>query len=215
MTKVTNRLLTGAVVLIVLQGCAQQGYSVIATTGTTIGVEVGQDASGGFTGVLGYRRAEFALVPSNRPAEKDESANGQPAGADQTGDVIMELRYTGFSEAGIYQRLAVGRTAVSQPGAQIMFAKNAKGEVDPDTANALRAIQGVPVTADDVRVRLHRMTQAYGSANAATRARFDAIVKNASGGVYANLGEAALNSKHMSSSEAEAIEKALSAAGLL
>jgi hypothetical protein len=50
--------------------------------------------------------------------------------------------------SGIYQRLAVGSTAVTQPGAAFMFAKGAGGELDPQTAAAVEkaqaAVQKVP-----------------------------------------------------------------------
>ena len=49
-----------------LAGCASD-HAVIASTATTIGVEVSSNPTTGVpTGVLGYRRAEFAFVPTNR-----------------------------------------------------------------------------------------------------------------------------------------------------
>jgi len=43
-----------------------------------------------------------------------------------------------LNQGGIYQRLAVGKTAVSQPGAAFMFAKNANGKMEPETATAVK-----------------------------------------------------------------------------
>ena len=46
-------------------GCASD-HAVIASTATTIGVEVSSNPTTGVpTGVLGYRRAEFAFVATN------------------------------------------------------------------------------------------------------------------------------------------------------
>jgi hypothetical protein len=135
-------------IIILFQGCAQQGYSVIASTATVIGVEVSQNpATQTPQAKLGYNRAELAFVPSNRHAGDD--AGDTHHGAKDTADVIMELRYGGIfdlgASSGIYQRLAVGGIAVAQPGAVAMFIKNADGHVDPNAAQALQAIKAIPV----------------------------------------------------------------------
>jgi len=44
------------------------------------------------------------------------------------------------ASSGIYQRLAVGTEAVKQPGASVMFAKDADGELKPDASAAVAQI---------------------------------------------------------------------------
>ena len=55
-----------AEILLVVASC-RVGTSVVAATGTTIGVELSQSqTSQAPTAVLGYKRAELAYVPTNR-----------------------------------------------------------------------------------------------------------------------------------------------------
>ena len=134
--------------LFLLASCESKEHYVIAATGTVIGVEVSQHpANQTPQAKLGYNRAELAIVPSNRPTcvvKDDGSVNcGNTNGsAEETPDVLMELRYGGIFDlgesSGIYQRLAVGPNAVKQPGAALMFAKNADGSVDQKAANLLK-----------------------------------------------------------------------------
>ena|SRR5215510_13983493 len=133
--------------VLLLQGCAQQGYSVLALTTTIIGVEVSQNpANQTPQAKLGYNRGELAFVPTNRNA--GEIAGNTQAGARDTANVLMELRYGGIFDlgpsSGIYQRLAVGDIAVHEPGAAAMFIKNADGNVDPQAAAALQAVKTIP-----------------------------------------------------------------------
>lgn len=76
-------------------GCNSYNHSVIAATGTSIGVEVSQNpATQAPQAKLGYQRAELAIVPTNRSAEKTTTtANSMGDGAKDHGEVIMELRY--------------------------------------------------------------------------------------------------------------------------
>src|SRR5215813_12918913 len=82
-------------VVMFLQGCTpQQGYSVLAATGTVIGVEIAQNpATQVPEAKLGYNRGELAFVPTNRGA----GANGTStnAGAKDAANVLMEIRYGG------------------------------------------------------------------------------------------------------------------------
>jgi len=124
-------------------GCAAR-HTIVAATGTNIGVEVSQNpANQSPQAKLGYQRTEFAIVPTNRSANEE----GQ-GGAQQHGDVIMELRYGGIFDlgesSGIYQRLAVGSKAVEQPGAALMFSRDADGNVSSDAAKALQALKTLP-----------------------------------------------------------------------
>ncbi len=148
----------------VVSGCATQGYSIIAATATTIGVNVSQDPTNGSpVATLGYKRAEFAFVPSNRNSNKS-SAGSLGEGAKDTGNVIMELRYSGMSESGIYQRLAVGDIAVRENGTALLFAKGPDGKIDADAARALEAVRKVPASdpeADAAKVPLVKKYKSY------------------------------------------------------
>lgn len=147
---------------LMLSGCQSVSHSVIAATGTTIGVEVSQNqATQTPIGVFGYRRAELAYVPTNKISET-KSTTGEEAkqveshsignGARDSANVIMELKHQGIfdfgSDSGIYQRLAVGDIAVAQPGAQAMFLKNNTGQIDENAAKALeaagKAVKNIP-----------------------------------------------------------------------
>lgn len=141
-----------------VSGCQAMDHSVIASTGTVIGVEVSYDAATqNPQGKLGYNRAEVAIVPTNRgPCTKKKDGTFECAapqgagGAKDTTDVLMELRYKAFSwkgtgsSGGIYQRLAVGKTAVKQPGASLMFAKDPDGKLSKTAKAALEAVKKIP-----------------------------------------------------------------------
>jgi hypothetical protein len=66
-------------------------------------------------------------------------------GAKDTGNVLIETSFTNWfkfwSDQSIYQRVAVGDTAVVQPGAVAMFAKNADGSVSVEAVRALAGLQ--------------------------------------------------------------------------
>lgn len=132
---------------IVLCGCGHTRDYVISGSGTVIGVEIGQNpASQMYHAKLGYVRTEVALVPTNRGTSTNGPAvNG---GAKDTANVIMELKFNGIfsSSGGIYQRLAVGDKAVGQPGAAIMFAKDAQGSVSSNVVDAITShIKQIPL----------------------------------------------------------------------
>jgi hypothetical protein len=152
----TRGLLGSATVLacVAMAGCSKTNeYYVISATGTVIGVEVSQNpATQTPQAKLGYNRGELAIVPSNRPPCLTDDSKNPPVQCGQLGrgardvpDVLMELRYGGIFDtgpsSGIYQRLAVGETAVAQPGAALMFARNADGTLDPAAPAALRAAE--------------------------------------------------------------------------
>ncbi len=158
-------------------GCSIDRHTVIASTGTTLGVELTQDpATQSPRMKVGYNRAELALVPSNRSAHKDPGSrlgaalcekcargesgcltperckaarqNTRDGGATDTAEVLMEIRmqggilFNGIQDAGLYQRLAVGKTAVQQPGASLMFARDQKGEISAEAAPAVQQAVG-------------------------------------------------------------------------
>lgn len=130
-------------------GCKRTN-SVLASTGTIIGVDISQNPQTQFyEAKLGYNRGELAFVPTNRRDDGEEGSDEmQGNGAKDTTDVLMELKYGkifSISNGGIYQRLAVGSTAVKQPGAAFMFARDEQGDLDADTAESVsRAVNAEP-----------------------------------------------------------------------
>lgn len=137
--------------LVTTGGCASTQNGVVAATGTVIGVELGtQQGTGAPTGVLGYRRAEFAHVPTNRGIS---GANGGAAEPDlrRVANVVMELNYDGSlsNDGSIYQRLAVGTEAVQAGSAVALFAKGRDGILDASTAAALSASAGITIANAD------------------------------------------------------------------
>lgn len=149
------------------EGCNRYNHQVIAATGTSIGVEVSQNpATQVPQAKLGYQRAELAIVPTNRSAEQTTTtANSMGEGAKDHGEAIMELRYGGIFDtgksSGIYQRLAVGKIAVSQPGAAFMFAKDDEGALSPHTADALVRITESSAFADKLSGKTGLSTIAF------------------------------------------------------
>jgi hypothetical protein len=143
MKKITTYVMAGLGLMLIV-GCANNRHMVLASTGTNIGVEISQNpASQVPQAKLGYQRAELAIVPSNRSTKEDSEAGG---GANEVADVLMEMRYRGIfswgANSGIYQRLAVGKTAVSQPGAALLFAKADDGSIAPGVAAAIQDLAG-------------------------------------------------------------------------
>ncbi len=128
---------------LVAAGCSSN--TVIAATGTTIGVELAENPATHVPHAkLGYNRAELAYVPTNRPGPQEPaSADGTISGAENTAEVLMEIKYAGIFSwgegGGIYQRLAVGKTAVKQPGAAYMFARDVSGKLEPEAAAQIKA----------------------------------------------------------------------------
>lgn len=88
----------------------------------------------------------------------------------------MELRYGGIfdlgSTSGIYQRLAVGDIAVRQPGAALMFGRDASGEVSSDVAVALQNLEQIPDDPDADR-KVSLLANAHSQASAEDKAKFD------------------------------------------
>jgi hypothetical protein len=110
-------------------------HSVIATTQTGLGVSVSENPSTQLYEVrFGFFRNEFTFVPgdTNHPGTVP--------------DVLMELRYENILKGGmLYQRLAVGKNAVGQPGATLLFAKDVNGTVNSNVINAISAkINNIP-----------------------------------------------------------------------
>lgn len=143
----TRVLAVSILSVLILQGCQSSRYYLLASTATNIGVEISQNpANQSPQAKLGYQRAELAIVPTNRSAE-DSSTNSKGDGAKDVPDVLIELRYGGIFDlgksSGIYQRLAIGNTAVRQPGAAFMFARDADGNLSKEAVAAIQKISVV------------------------------------------------------------------------
>jgi hypothetical protein len=124
-----------------LCGCASELHdSVITSTVTTLGVEVAQNPTTQlYQAKLGYNRAELAFVPTDRG-----QASNQIGGAASTGNVLLELSLKNiFAGGGVYQRLAIGKDAVSQPGAAFLFAKDQNGQLGTNAASIIQ--QNLPL----------------------------------------------------------------------
>lgn len=115
---------------LMLAGCTTSKRHIVAWTGTTLGFDVSQNpVTQLYQAKFGYGRAEVVFVPN---AETNVPVT----------DVVMEVRYHGLlslAGGGLYQRLAIGSEAVRQPGAVLMFAKDANGTLDPAVAQAALA----------------------------------------------------------------------------
>jgi hypothetical protein len=121
-----NKTLITCALAASLCGCTNL-HSVITSTQTGLGLSVSENPSTQLYEIrFGYFRNEFAFVPGNTNC---------PA---TVPDVIMEIRMENILKGGlVYQRLAVGAHAVAQPGATVLFAKDASGTVSTNLANAL------------------------------------------------------------------------------
>jgi hypothetical protein len=179
-------LLVGAALA---SACAQSPTHVIASTATVIGVDLGQgQATQAVTGTLGYKRAEFAIVPTDKAetpagggASADPGGSASNRSARNAASVIMELNYSGiFSNGGgIYQRLAIGDAATIQnPATALLFAKNPDGSVSPQSAAIAQAAAGQFQTEQQQINAIARCFDNNGTVDATKR---DAAIAKATG----------------------------------
>ncbi len=200
-------LVVGVTLLMTATGCKTSNHYVIAATGTVIGVEIAQDPKTQVpTAKLGYNRGELALVPTGRPRcvqKDDDSLDCGPSGgkASDSANVVMELRYGGIfdtgASSGIYQRLAVGSDAVKQPGASLMFIKNADGNVDPNAAMALAALTSVQASeTGDPLAQLACLNKAYAAASQSDKTKYDEAAAGAGFADYKAFGKTAASSSN-------------------
>ena len=122
----------------VLLACASctNLHSVIATTQTGLGVSLSENPSTQLYEMrFGFFRNEFTFVPGN---------TNYPG---TVPDVLMELRYENILKGGsLYQRLAVGSTAVAQPGATLLFGKDANGNLNTNVVTTItQKISSIPL----------------------------------------------------------------------
>lgn len=144
-------------IALIFTGCTAVQENVLVVTGTNLGVSVSQNqVSQMYEAKLGYNRGEIAFVPT------DKSIDNRRGGAANTTDVLTEIRYRNIFQGGdLYQRLAVGSIAVSQPGATMLFAKGPDGTINPEV---VKALQGVPEVTAETSSSLFEIAQAYDAA---------------------------------------------------
>jgi hypothetical protein len=187
-------IIVAAAIFLSAGGCSSQRHAVIASTGTNIGLEIAQNPANQLPqGKLGYNRAELAIVPTNRSS--DNAPTGQGNGAADVADVIMEIKFSRIfsQDSGIYQRLAVGKTAVSQAGAAFMFARDTKGELDPTAAKQLSALYSVSATDTSIRAEKAKLSQFHGKAEKAKKDIIEAEVKKIGYGSWDNFSDGCPN----------------------
>ena len=139
MKKICVVLIVGLLVCLV-SGCGTPQSCIVVTNNTGIALSVKENPQTQMYEVwMGYVNSVFGIVPTNRGWSDKVPAYGE--GAKDTGNVLFETNFTNWfcfwNSNGIYQRVAVGDAAVTQPGAMAMFAKNDKGNIDSATVSAL------------------------------------------------------------------------------
>lgn len=159
--------LLSLIVAFTLCGCKSLQHSVLVFTATNIGVDISQNPQTQAPQArLGFNRGELVIVPI------DAATRHVP-------DALTEIRYGNVfstSDATIYQRVAVGSTAVSQPGAALMFGKGASGNLDAATAaSIMQSLGGVPKVTIQDSLTLATVLKAY--ADAADKALFDSVAR--------------------------------------
>lgn len=120
-------------ILLCLSGCATHN-SVVTTAQSVLGVSISENpATQLYEARLGLVLSQIAFVPGN---------TNDPASFP---DVIQEFRINNIFTGGlVYQRLAVGKNAVGQPGASLMFAKDGNGTVSGGTLQQLQLLRPSP-----------------------------------------------------------------------
>lgn len=160
-----------AVLCLALTGCKGIQHNVMVVTGTVLGVSITENpATQFYEARLGYARSEFAFVPgdTNNPGTVP--------------DVLMEIRMENILKGGlVYQRLAVGSNAVMQPGAALLFSKDAKGSVDPKIVEMV--LKQTP--APDTQATSEKLPLAQAYQQAADKGPWDAVAKKLG---YASFG---------------------------
>lgn len=172
-------------------GCAALENKVVVGTSTILGFEVAQNPATQLYQIrFGYARAEMAIVPTNGL------------------DVITELQFKNVTgNGGLYQRMAVGPNAVKQ--STFMFAKNASGNLDPQTADAVgRSISSVPVANPLGTAAKVPLAEAYRVAT--NRAAYDVVAQTLGYISY----EAFLLNSNLSADQVQAMRTALKDAGI-
>lgn len=113
--------------LLMLVGCAALKDKTVVTTATVLGVSLAQNqGTGMYEAKLGYCRAEFVLTDTNNT------------------DILMEFKtsklFSFTDNGGIYQRLAIGKAAVSSPASTAMMLKDRNGNVDQNSLSTIQRL---------------------------------------------------------------------------
>lgn len=164
--KIVNIVLGLCALVLIEVGCKSQ-TCVVTATATGIGLRASYDEKTQMPlGELGYIHTAVAIVPTNRQADGEPINPNSAGGAQDTADVINEISFNNFfsfwNENGIYERVAVGKNACSQPGAVALFAKDSSGKVDPRVIEALNAVKNVPGASQpelDIKTQIAKLTQ--------------------------------------------------------
>lgn len=159
MKKLVSVFVGLCLLFVVYTGCKSQ-TCVVTATATGIGLRASYDQKTQMPlGELGYIHTAVAIVPTDRQA--DGETIKESATAASSTDVINEISFNNFfsfwNENGIYERIAVGKNAVSQPGAVALFAKNNGGNMDANSVKALEAIYQIkpqPIPKLDLKLKL-------------------------------------------------------------
>lgn len=131
-----------------VSGCRTGSSDVLAHTSTLIGADISESTQTTLPKLkLGYARDELAIVPTNRRNSAGQNSTNAlethyKEGAKDSANVLMEIHASSMIQsltfgANIYQRLAVGDIAVTQPGAAFMLAKKNDGSLDGGKAQAV------------------------------------------------------------------------------
>jgi len=115
-------------VLLMLVGCAALKDKTVVTTATVLGVSLAQNqGTGMYEAKLGYCRAEFVLTDTNST------------------DILMEFKtsklFSFTDNGGIYQRLAIGKNAVTAGASTALFLKNRNGNFDTNAVPTTMMLQ--------------------------------------------------------------------------
>lgn len=145
-------------IMALTSGCASQTCVVVANqTGIGLVAEYNQQIQSP-TGKLGYINSVIGIVPTNRVAD-DNPESGIGGGAKDSSNVLFETSFSNFfsfwRDNLIYQRVAVGDIAVTQPGAVAMLSKDSTGKLpDADVMNALNGIKAPPKEVTSLKLKL-------------------------------------------------------------
>ena len=183
--------------LAILCSCSTPSNRIVVISGTVLGIEIGENPATQMYNVrLGYVRSEVALVPSTN--------NEAP-------DVLMEAHYGRLftRDASLKQRLAVGKNAVNQPGAFILFAKNPDGTIDSNAVAIAKSLASIPSPNPTVSAQVLPLAKAYQASS--TKADFDVV---AVGLGFANFSDFLIR-PNLTLEQVKAIAETLKAKGLV
>lgn len=113
-------------------GCTTQNY-IVTSAQSVLGISVSENpATQLYEARAGVVVSQVAFAPC--------STNGMGF----VPDVIQEFRVNNLFAGGlVYQRLAIGSDAVSQPGASLMFARDANGTLSTNAWDAVKKLSGI------------------------------------------------------------------------